>query len=78
MQQHIDGDDYTYAHGDAAALLDGATEPLRRFDLRTADDHQAEQDRRLAVLEAIIQEQNRRLAVLEHRLALLEDAEVRA
>lgn len=45
---------------------------------RTSDDHQAEQDQRLAVLEATIQEQNRRLAVLEHRQALLEDAEVRA
>jgi hypothetical protein len=76
MQQHIDGDDYTYPHGDAAALLDGATEPLRRFDLRTVDVHQAEQDRRLAVLEATIQEQNRRLAVLEHRVKLLEAAEV--
>ena len=66
---HSDGGDYTYTI---------KPEALRRFDLRTADDHQAEQDRRLAVLEAEIQEQNRRLAVLEHRQRLLEDAEVRA
>ncbi len=64
---HVDGDDYTYTI---------RPEALRQFDLRTADDHQTEQDRRLAVLEATSREQNRRLAVLEHRQRLLEDAEV--
>ncbi len=70
---HSDSGDYTYT---LTPAQDYARSPvLSQFDLRTADDHQAEQDRRLAVLEATIQEQNCRLAVLEHRLRLLEDAE---
>ncbi len=52
---HSGSGDYTYT-----------TRPgdLRRFDLRTADDHQTEQDRRLAMLEATNQEHNRRMPCL--------------
>ena len=56
-------------------------QPVRH--ICTADDHQTAQDTRIAELRidladalAVIQEQNRRLAVVEHRLSLLEAAEV--
>ena len=56
-------------------------QPVRH--ICTAEDHQTAQDTRIAELRidlvdalATIQEQNRRLAVLEHRVKLLETAEV--
>jgi hypothetical protein len=66
----IDFDDMEYAA------------PLRQFDLRTAPERMADEITTLrgdlATALATIQELNRRMAVAEHRLSLLEAAEVAA